>query len=68
MLFKLHEINIAPRETGKKVYEVNIQIAMCSHDSEGRTFIGSSCVSADELDSQIDRCISELKKLRFPRS
>jgi hypothetical protein len=66
MIFKLHKINVAPAGTGLKDYQVSIQLAEHGTDADGRILLASSCRSKDDLDYQIERCIRDLRKLRFP--
>ena len=67
MIFKLHKINVAPPKTGLKDYQVQIQIREHGSDASGGIYLGSTCRSQEELDYQIQRCIKDLKSLRFPK-
>ena len=67
MIFTLHKINVAPAGTGLKDYQVSIQLADHGTDADGRKLLASSCRTQDELYHQIERCIRDLRKLRFPK-
>lgn len=67
MIFKLHKTNMAPPESGLKDLQVQIQVKEHGSDASGGIYLGSSCRSKDELEHQIQRCIQDLKKLRFPK-
>ena len=66
MKFKLHKINMAPKETGLKHLEVSIQVSELGSRHGAENILGPSCRSKAELDEVVSGIIRELKTLRFP--
>jgi hypothetical protein len=64
MIFGILEKNSAPEGSNLKSSQFQIFLRELSGDSE-KIVIGSTCLSSDEINHQIDRCISDLMKLKI---
>ena len=67
MIFQIHKVLTSPDGSDRKSYSVSIQIKESGEWSGEKNLIGSVCASEQEFKEQVERCIRDLRKLKFPK-